>query len=124
MTKLGRPDADSGVGESYVNHGQVGAMGRGAVASNNSFQQLTVDATKSAELAAELERLQKALPREAAGEDVEAIVLAKVEGRHGRWDKALGFLLARGKNILEVAEKEGLKLLVTYLHAKAGLPPG
>jgi hypothetical protein len=108
----------------FVNHGQVAAMGPNATASQNSFQQIAGDPTTTAQLLEQIERLQSAVRKsQAADEDLEAVVQAKVEAKSGRMNKALDFLGARAKTLLTFAESAGLKMLAEYIRLRAGLPP-
>ena len=108
-------------GDTYTNSGQVAAMGRGASASGNTFQQVA-QGVDLGELAGELRTLAGAM-REQAGEDRELAESAgMVEAAAGMasigdGEQAAGLLAKAGPRALAFGEKVGASVVGgTALH--------
>ena len=106
-------------GDTFNIHGQAGAVGPGAQARNNIFQQIQagIDLPKLAE---ELGRLRNTMKGEGAGtrEQDKAIgVVADAEeaAANGDGPAALQYLKSAGEWTLGVAEKIGVPLAVEAL---------
>jgi len=106
-------------GDTFNIHGQAGAVGPGARAERNTFQQIQagIDLPKLAE---ELGRLRNAMKDEASGtrEQDKAIgVVADAEEAAAKGDgpAALQYLMSAGKWTFGIAEKIGVAVAIEAL---------
>ena len=116
------------MGDQYT-AGQVGAMGRGARAQDNTFQQVWNQLAPGLDfeaLGSELERLRVAMKAEATtGEhDLAVAEIAKTEIAVGekQGPKALEHLKAAGQWALDVSVKVGTGVATAALKAALGIP--
>ena len=109
--------------------GQQGAVGHGAQALQNTFDQLaqSIDESRLKELAAELSRLRVAMKENASApeHDIEIGNVAQAESSasSGNKSKTLEFLTKAGKWTLDVAKSIAVPIATQLLEAKIGLPP-
>jgi hypothetical protein len=112
--------------DTYNISGQAGAVGSGARAHDNTFQQVQggLDLPRLAE---ELARLRAALRQEGKGEPetdeaIGAVAAAEKAAKQGDEAGVLRYLKAAGAWTLGIAEKIGVRVVVEAL--KRALPPG
>lgn len=117
---------DIHMGDSYSNSGQVGAMGKNASASNNSFQQLANNQSLDIEsLKKELEALRSYLKSEATIPEhdisVGEIAGAQAALENGNETKAIQHLKSAGKWSLDTATKIGTTVAAAAIKSSMGL---
>lgn len=110
----------------YINHGQVGAMGENASATNTQQAwQSFGGQIDMPELAIELEKLRSALAREASSDEhwkaVSGVIDACEAAKNGDGPSTLEKLKVAGQWVLGVAEKNGVDIAVTALKKALGL---
>ncbi len=116
------------MGDNYMISGQVGAVGRGASSTGNTFQQIHLSSGQPLDLnklAEELTRLRDHLKKKAQTDDqdlaVADIVQAKKAVEKGDENKALGFLRSAGQWALGAATDIGTNLAAEVIKKSMNL---
>ena len=107
-------------GDTYNIPGQAGAVGPGARAEHNTFQQLQSGGVDLAKLAEELGRLREAMKGEATGtreqdKAIGTVADAEEAAAAGDGPAALRHLKSAGKWTLGIAEKISVALVIEAL---------
>jgi len=114
----------------HIYGGQQGAVGHGAQARENTFNQIvqSIDEGQLKKLAEELCRLRTAMKeKESTPEhDIEIGTIAQAESsaKAGDKSKTLEFLTKAGKWTLDIAKSIAVPIATQLLEAKIGLPLG
>ncbi len=115
------------MGNKYVSHGPVGAMGENATAHDFTINQIWEDNKSNinlTKLSEELVILREALAADATDNDfidIGNIVSAEQEAKKENGSKAIEFLKKTSKKTLEIAEKIGVGVAVAAIKATTGL---
>jgi hypothetical protein len=108
--------------------GQAGAVGPGAIAKENVFNQNQPQVENQIDvktLSIELERLREAMQNAPSlpehNEAIKTVELAEAECKKGNTAKALSFLKGAGKWTFDLATKIGVNTVSAYLKHELGL---
>jgi hypothetical protein len=111
------------MGDQYNISGQAGAVGPGAKAEANTFNQMNQDIDVQV-LAKELEQLSQHLAADAGDpekkEDIATIVLAKNAAQRGDKGKALELLSSVGKWVIDATTQVGTSLIAAIFQKQMG----
>jgi hypothetical protein len=114
------------MGDQYNISGQAGAVGPGAKAEANTFNQIPINQDIDMRaLAKELEQLSEYLAADARDpekeEDIATVVLAKKAAQRGDKGKALELLSSGGKWMIDAATQVGASLVAAIIQKQMGL---
>jgi hypothetical protein len=117
------------VSSRYENRGQVGAMGTGAHAEGNTFQQVYLEAAQNLDLpvlAEALGELRQKLPAEAEEpahyEALAEVSKAEKAAKEGKGETVLRHLKAAGQWTFDTATKVGIRVAAEAIKGAMGMP--